>query len=76
MYPETYLADQYLKLHSGVAATIFQTPWVAKLLEQITQELQSNFNWIDEARTTGNKETKLLDYACGNGMVSRVRTNL
>ncbi|OAA41743.1 Methyltransferase type 12 [Metarhizium rileyi] len=50
---------------------MFDTPWVAALTAQISQELQNNFHWINEVRSSRNEKTKMLDYACGNGVVSR-----
>ncbi|KAK2595065.1 hypothetical protein QQS21_007255 [Conoideocrella luteorostrata] len=54
-----------------VASTAFQTPWIAKIAAQVTEELQKNYAWIEEGRSNTRNDTKLLDYACGNGIVSR-----
>lgn len=61
--------------HSNVAGSIFDKPWVRDLCNQISNELKSQIDWI-EVRTSSSaddsRDTKMLDYACGNGVVSRV----
>jgi hypothetical protein len=61
---------------SNVAATIFDTPWIRDLTTQISNELHEQVDWIGFRRSTpddtGERATKMLDYACGNGVVSRV----
>ncbi|GJN75619.1 hypothetical protein PLICBS_009724 [Purpureocillium lilacinum] len=54
-----------------VAATIFDTPWVAKLGEQVSRELRDNFAWFGVRANSAGSPTKMLDYACGSGIVSR-----
>ena len=62
-------------LTSKVAATVFDTPWIQKLCSQISDELRDQVDWIGfPKKNTENKEKKIrmLDYACGNGLASRV----
>lgn len=58
--------------YSGVAATVFDVPWIAKLAEHVSNELRDKFDWINVSKHGSSDNTKLLDYACGNGVVSRV----
>lgn len=45
-----------------------------RVAEQITQELQQSFPWMGiNTDTTEENPIRMLDYACGNGIVSRVR---
>ncbi|KAH8694050.1 S-adenosyl-L-methionine-dependent methyltransferase [Talaromyces proteolyticus] len=50
---------------------LYQEPWIRKLLQQIQICLQMNSDWlgIDLSRPQ-----RILDYACGNGTVSSVRS--
>jgi hypothetical protein len=58
-----------------VAPNIFSEPWVLGLTNQVSNELQEQVAWIKGGSlslNTADQETKMLDYACGDGMVSRV----
>ncbi|KAF7562091.1 hypothetical protein G7046_g2026 [Stylonectria norvegica] len=53
---------------------IFKRPWIVQLGNQITNELRQNAQWIgimSSQATTDGHGTKMLDYACGNGVASR-----
>ncbi|CAH0019742.1 unnamed protein product [Clonostachys rhizophaga] len=57
-----------------VASNIFSEPWVRELTNQVSNELQEQVAWIkgrSSSLNTADQETKMLDYACGDGMVSR-----
>ncbi|KND93452.1 putative methyltransferase [Tolypocladium ophioglossoides CBS 100239] len=55
-----------------VSGTAFDAPWIAQLCDQVSSELRSHFQWIGVRDSKTGRETKMLDYACGNGVVSRV----
>lgn len=71
---------------SAHASAYDASPWVQKLAEQLTDELHARLGWIgvdwvDEDLNDGKekmdalrtkREIKMLDYACGPGMMSRV----
>src|SRR5262245_14610105 len=65
---------------SEAAHSVFDVQWVRDLGRQITEHLQANIRWIgvgDDIGTLNTEETdapvrKMLDYACGNGVASRV----
>ncbi|KAF4957858.1 hypothetical protein FSARC_11154 [Fusarium sarcochroum] len=47
--------------------------WVQDLLKQIVQCLQQNLHWVgilDAAESSQENKRSMLDYACGNGLVS------
>jgi hypothetical protein len=52
---------------------MFNQDWVKKIAAQTTDALQS---WVDEIAirkpAKGAAPVKMLDYACGTGMASRV----
>jgi hypothetical protein len=58
-----------------VAGDVFSFPWIVQLCNQITDELRQNVEWIGLGlSSTGSaaQGTKMLDYAAGNGVASRV----
>lgn len=60
---------------SKVAADVFTIPWIVEMSNQIVANLSENTEWIGIKRSEsdGNSQTiKMLDYACGNGLASRV----
>lgn len=52
---------------------MYQEPWVQKLIQQIQHFLQAQAEagWLDIDQS---KPQRILDYACGNGTVSSVRS--
>jgi len=64
-----------LTCRSNVAPAVFQWPWIVELCNQITRELRANIDWIG-IQPPSTRPTKILDYACGNGVASRVRAAL
>lgn len=65
---------------STAAGTYDSQPWQQKIVAQVSKEIQTRVDWIgvDWAKEpqSGNgppaKSARVLDYACGPGMVSRV----
>lgn len=57
--------------HSNIAESLDSTPWIQTCLKQATEELQRNVEWIG-VRSSEHEKSKLLDYACGTGVISRV----
>ncbi|MCJ1462508.1 hypothetical protein MMC07_001110 [Pseudocyphellaria aurata] len=62
------------------ADTVFDQEWIKNLLRQVFENLQSHIDWIGIKQTTATKGTlsqetpvRMLDYACGSGIASRVR---
>lgn len=64
---------------SNLAAEYDAKPWQQKITAQLTEQIRNHLNWIGvdwvSSSTPPNegKEVRLLDYACGTGMISRVR---
>lgn len=54
---------------------MYLEPWVQKLIQQITQLLQAQAEagWLEIDPSTPQR---VLDYACGNGTVSGVMTEI
>ena len=52
---------------------MYEHPWVLHMSEQLRDCLQANVDWfaIRQPTADGEPPAKLLDYACGFGMVSR-----
>jgi ubiquinone/menaquinone biosynthesis C-methylase UbiE len=56
-------------------------PWFAKVNQQVTDTLRSRLDWIgipfaNLESASHDREVKLLDYACGTGIMSRVGANI
>ena len=67
-----------LTLSSKRASSYDSEPWQA-LLNQINEELRAHLDWIGvpwvENRSS-ERQVRMLDYACGPGVASRVRETL
>lgn len=52
---------------------MFEQDWVLKLSDQLRDCLLSNIDFmgIQKSSSDGSRPVKMLDYACGNGIVSR-----
>jgi len=48
----------------------FDIPWIKELTKLISSKLHDNFEWLGVPQHGGG--IRLLDYACGNGIVSMV----
>jgi hypothetical protein len=59
---------------SNASQLVFKDKWVHDLQNQISEFLMGNLDWIGVQSPTvdNSRQTKLMDYACGNGIVSRV----
>ncbi|RSL62617.1 hypothetical protein CEP54_005610 [Fusarium duplospermum] len=64
------LGEQNKAHFNNVAPAVFQWPWIVELCNQITRELRANIDWIG-IEPPSTRPTKILDYACGNGVASR-----
>ncbi|EGD92432.1 hypothetical protein TESG_00009 [Trichophyton tonsurans CBS 112818] len=61
---------------SSAASTIFETEWVISCQKQIREHLQENLPWFDaHLPTDGQLKGKMVDYACGEGYISRFFTS-
>ncbi|KAI0379583.1 S-adenosyl-L-methionine-dependent methyltransferase [Hypomontagnella monticulosa] len=59
------------KFWDQTAKSLFSQEWVVALSEQLRDCLQSNIDWIEIRKPSGNETpVKMIDYACGNGLVS------
>ncbi|KAJ5710644.1 hypothetical protein N7488_004800 [Penicillium malachiteum] len=67
------LADKNQDYWNDASKLVFKDKWVHDLQAQISEFLKGNAEWIgiqtSDAENSG--QTKLMDYACGNGIVSR-----
>jgi len=63
--------------YSTIGDSYDDKPWFAKVNQLVTDTLRDRLSWIDIpfANTSSNPspEVRLLDYACGPGIMSRVR---
>ncbi|KAJ3542398.1 hypothetical protein NM208_g4115 [Fusarium decemcellulare] len=55
---------------SNVSLSVSRWPWIMELCKQISRELRQNVDWIG-IEPPSSHPTRLLDYACGNGVASR-----
>lgn len=53
-----------------MAGSAYKADWVRDLLQQISTFLRDNVEWVAKPQEGG---LKVLDYACGGGIVSMVR---
>lgn len=61
--------------NSKMATRYDHKPWQKKISDQLTAELQNSIAWTGLDVTESESEAqklRLLDYACGTGMISRV----
>ncbi|KOS38158.1 hypothetical protein ACN38_g11022 [Penicillium nordicum] len=67
------LADKNQAYWNNASQNVFKDKWVHDLQNQISEFLTGNLDWIGVQSPTvdNNRQTKLMDYACGNGIVSR-----
>lgn len=54
---------------SSAAKDDYKEKWIHDLVEQISQYLKDNVEWIVPK---DSKQVRVLDYACGGGIVSKV----
>ncbi|KAF4967258.1 hypothetical protein FSARC_5170 [Fusarium sarcochroum] len=64
------LGEQNKSHYNNIPPVAFQWPWIVELCSQISKELRQNIDWIG-IKPPSSQPTKLLDYACGNGVASR-----
>ncbi|PGH31940.1 hypothetical protein GX50_05268 [[Emmonsia] crescens] len=61
---------------SNSAETIFNEPWVLDFQAKMRAFLEKNIDWLgivnDRTSATEGAEKKMLDYACGDGFLTRV----
>ncbi|KAI9693337.1 MAG: hypothetical protein M1822_005333 [Bathelium mastoideum] len=65
--------EQNRKTFDDLAMSYDAKDWQKKLIEQIAEQIRRRLDWLEVewADEKKGKEVKLLDYACGNGLVSR-----
>lgn len=56
-------------------------PWFAKVNQQVTDALRARLDWVgipftNVGSSSSDKEVRLLDYACGPGLMSRVSSSI
>ncbi|KAI1763512.1 S-adenosyl-L-methionine-dependent methyltransferase [Hypoxylon sp. FL1150] len=60
------------KFWNEQANSILDQDWVLQLCQQVRDCLQSSVDWIEIRKSSpGGPPTKMIDYACGNGIVSQ-----
>ncbi|KAI7765861.1 hypothetical protein LZL87_000974 [Fusarium oxysporum] len=64
------MGEQNKTHYSNAPPALFRWPWIIELCNQISKELRSNIDWIG-ITPPSSRPTKLLDYACGDGVASR-----
>lgn len=57
---------------SDASKSVFKDKWVHDLQAQISGFLQENAEWVGVPEQSRPGQKKLMDYACGNGIVTRV----
>jgi hypothetical protein len=65
-----FVLDTDQKSSTAMESNAFDIPWIKDLTDLITSNLRNNFNWLGVQDHEGG--IKLMDYACGNGIMSRV----
>ncbi|KAJ5503701.1 hypothetical protein N7463_006575 [Penicillium fimorum] len=67
------LADKNQAYWDHASQDVFKAKWVQDLQNQISEFLTGGVDWIGIRPPTDDNspQTKLMDYACGNGTVSR-----
>ncbi|KAL6720951.1 hypothetical protein ACLMJK_000051 [Lecanora helva] len=72
-HDQSSLAEKNQQYWDNVSKSIFKEQWIQDLQQQIFSHLRSNLTWlsIDASATENKKPTKMLDYACGNGIPSK-----
>ncbi|KOS44966.1 hypothetical protein ACN38_g4123 [Penicillium nordicum] len=67
------LADKNQEYWNNASHHVFKDKWIQDMQNQVLEFLTGNVDWIGVQFPTGDNErqTKLMDYACGNGIVSR-----
>ncbi|KGO74478.1 hypothetical protein PITC_099790 [Penicillium italicum] len=67
------LADKNQAYWNHASGHVFKDQWVHDLQKQIFEFLTEKVDWIGIEPPIGDnsRQTKLMDYACGNGIVSR-----
>ncbi|OQE38986.1 hypothetical protein PENCOP_c007G02592 [Penicillium coprophilum] len=70
---EETLADKNQAYWDHAAQDVFKAKWVQDIQAQIAEFLTGSVDWIGIQSPTGDnsRQTKMMDYACGNGTVSR-----
>ncbi|KAM5438396.1 hypothetical protein MferCBS31731_004973 [Microsporum ferrugineum] len=58
---------------SSAASTVFDDEWVVSCQKQIREHLQENLSWF--GIKDGQSGQKMMDYACGEGYISRFFTS-
>ncbi|KAF2798879.1 S-adenosyl-L-methionine-dependent methyltransferase [Melanomma pulvis-pyrius CBS 109.77] len=71
------LADANRKYFDNIGDSYDKFPWFAKVNQQVTDALRGRLNWLGiPLANTGSssdvEEVRLLDYACGPGLMSRI----
>ncbi|KAI8825071.1 S-adenosyl-L-methionine-dependent methyltransferase [Fimicolochytrium jonesii] len=71
------LAQENAKYFDAQASTYNEKDWHKILSEQLHTAIRKNVGWIgldwatDDDRSSSRKEVRLMDYACGTGMVTK-----
>ncbi|VUC31141.1 unnamed protein product [Clonostachys rosea] len=66
------LAEKNQNYWNHAAESVFKDQWVHDLQAQISDFLIANIDWLSiPSDTQKTPSAKLMDYACGNGIVSR-----
>ncbi|KPM35846.1 hypothetical protein AK830_g10720 [Neonectria ditissima] len=71
---EKTLGQQNKEHFDKVGADVFAIPWVVEMSNHIAAELHQNAEWLGFRRSIldeSSRSTRMLDYACGNGLASR-----
>ncbi|KAF4434340.1 hypothetical protein F53441_13711 [Fusarium austroafricanum] len=64
------MGQQSKSHYDNVPPVMFRWPWIIELCNQISKELRENIEWIG-IKPPSSRPTKMLDYACGDGVASR-----
>ncbi|KAI3286973.1 hypothetical protein DTO002I6_7952 [Penicillium roqueforti] len=65
------LASKNQEYWNHASQHVFKDKWIQDLQTQIFDFLTDNVDWIGVQSSTDSRQTKLMDYACGNGIISR-----
>ncbi|KAH7116937.1 S-adenosyl-L-methionine-dependent methyltransferase [Dendryphion nanum] len=70
------LAEANMNYFNNIGDAYDSKPWFAKVNQQVTDYLRARLDWVGipfvNTESSSTKDVRLLDYACGPGLMSRI----
>ncbi|KAF2689310.1 S-adenosyl-L-methionine-dependent methyltransferase [Lentithecium fluviatile CBS 122367] len=75
--PKLSLAEANRKYFDHIHDSYDEKPWFAKVNQLVTNDLRDRLDWVgipfaNTGSSSDAKDVRLLDYACGTGLLSRI----